>query len=233
MAPKGLATLFFMVLFAVSVPQQALSQSEDSISVKSAAANHIKKLKDGILVVRLATKQRSIEALESTLASSDLKSKLRETLEEQLVAKKYERDSVNNALISAFGGEVYDFSEVYFMYDTSNARFANKEMSGYFYNENGEFDPSLSLEGRDYYMTYIGRTEQSSSTNTKAFVVCDQYLNPLERPFPGYITFRRLLSTAKSGKKKKKAKGVFKGFRIEEIVEKVDGSFEWFYKENH
>ncbi len=206
-------------------------QIQDSTSRVEVAFRHAKKMKEGVLVVRLETKARTINALQRTVDNPKLQGKARIRMETALKNKIEERDSINQEVFEAFK-YVYKYSDFVFMYDTSTTRLKNGELQGYFYNENQSLDPSISLEGKNYYITYIGETDRDTNIGLKAFVINDKYLNELDAPFPTYVKFSKFLGKKKAKSAKKQKLGLFKGHTIEEAVGKLNDVFFAFYEKH-
>lgn len=222
MGTKGLFfTILLLAFSSVSIGQTVRQKT---------AKRQLEDLKNGVLIVRLSTNSRTIKAMESTIMDSETSSSSKTMIREQLAQRIHDRDSVNQGLKDYFGGDTYTFSDVYFMYDTSQYRLKNMEPSGYFYDQFGNLSDTMTLEGKTYFMTFIGRTDQSTGTNTQAFVIHDKFGNIPDYPFPGYITFRKGLSQKKRSKKREKNPGIFKGYTLEDVVRKVNDTMNWTYK---
>ncbi|MEO1714217.1 MAG: hypothetical protein AAFU60_12860 [Bacteroidota bacterium] len=214
-------TVFLIVPFQEMATAQTIRQET--------AKRNLEQLKNGVLIVRLNTNSKTLEALDFGINNPDASFETRQSLQAQYDQRVHERDSVNNLLLEHFGGETYNYSPVYFMYDTCTYRLKNKEATGYFMDKNLQLSDSMSIEGKNFFMTYIGRTPQTTGTNTRAFIVKDQFFQIPDPPFPGYVTFRKGLTKSKSSKKRDKKLSVFKGYTMEDVVRKFSDVMNWTY----
>ncbi|NND94398.1 MAG: hypothetical protein HKN45_05990 [Flavobacteriales bacterium] len=165
------------------------------------AREHIKNLKEGVLLVRLHTKQKSIDALKA----SD-----RHTQAEQIEKKVREENlELVNAIKSSFS-----FCPVYFFYSHDSKFVAEGELEKVgFLNHKLEIDPSISLDSANYYTAEMGLIEQNTKRTVEniptgqednpnyrhepkyyggsnmrfhAFIIKNDEFQQLERPFPYY-----------------------------------------------
>ena len=155
------------------------------------AAEQIKALKHGALVVRLKTNDRSVNAYRS--AGKD-------EIADRMIA---ERHTQNLKIEEAFK-YYFKFCKVYFIY-AKNTDALLKRQPGIFLNEALQADTNIKLT-EDYFLIaeygsftsnervdeyhYSGvyKTEPSNTTaSTSALVILDTSLNQLQEPFPFFV----------------------------------------------
>ena len=144
----------------------------------------INKLKKGVLIVRLKTKQRSIDAL----LKRGMKKK----------AKKIENEihEYNMDIMHAFEKN-YNFSDVYFFYSDNTQKVKDMQFNSIFLNKDLVVDPSIKLNPLyDFYM--IADFDQvrtldengkysSQSLISEALVIKDRDFEQMSRPFPLFV----------------------------------------------
>ncbi len=155
------------------------------------AAQQLKALKNGALVVRLKTNDKSIAAYRS-MGKNELANKI--------VA---EREALNRKISDAFRYN-FSFCKVYFIY-AKNTDALLKRQPYIFLNENLQVDSSIQLK-EDFFLIaeygsfttnervdeyrYSG-VYQTQPTNTTAsessYVIMDTTLTQLQEPFPFYV----------------------------------------------
>ena len=152
------------------------------------AAAAIQDLKDGVLVVRLRSDQRKIEALQGQLATPNLKEKYRTRLKKMLDDTRRENETENKSLVAAFR-EHFDFTDVLFMYDTATYLLKNGQKEGFFLNDSLQVDPHLSLQGRTFRLVRFG--SKSGMKQRKSLIGMDLNFRDLPAPFPtsGNVSF--------------------------------------------
>lgn len=170
----------------------------------------IAKLKSGILLVRLKTREKGIDAL----LKNGQKRK----------AEKYRKEVYedNLSVINAFKKN-YNFSDVYFFYSSNSEDVRNKNFKGVFLNENLEKDENIVLDpSKTFYMILdIGavkipgddETRHYANAISRALVVKDRDFEQLYRPFPFYV-----------GASNKK--------NINQQVDKLNDGLKFFYDSN-
>lgn len=87
----------------------------------------LEKLKDGMLIVRLESDRRKIEALERLSGDQNLSAKERQRITAQLQQVREEAGVRTNAYVRAFRDH-YDFSDVVFMYDYQTRAYLEGEV---------------------------------------------------------------------------------------------------------
>ncbi len=148
----------------------------------------IKALKEGVLVVRLRSDQRKIEALTGQLATPNLNEKYRKRLQQLLADTRREKEAENKALVAAFR-EHFDFTEVFFMYDTASYLLKKGLRAGFFLNDSLQADPHLSIQGRKFRLVRFG--SKSGMKQRKSLIGMDRNFRDLPAPFPtsGNVSF--------------------------------------------
>lgn len=145
----------------------------------------INKLKKGVLIVRLKTKQRSINAL----LQKGMKKK----------AKKLENEinEYNMNVMRAFKKN-YNFSNVYFFYANNTQQVKEMQFNSIFLDEDLVVNSSIKLNPLyDFYMIADfdqvrtldenGKYSSQSSLISEALVIKDRDFEQMPRPFPLFV----------------------------------------------
>lgn len=145
----------------------------------------IDKLKKGVLIVRLKTNKKGIDAMLSM------------GLEKKAQKAQRQIDADNKAIINAFK-DMYSFSDVYFFYSNNTQNVRDMKFENIFLDENLKVDKSIKLN--PLYTFYMigdfdkvrtlndkGEYDGSSSLISRAIVMKDRDLEQMPRPFPFYI----------------------------------------------
>lgn len=139
-------------------------------------------LRENGLVVMLRTSSNRLEKLRILSRDKQLSEVQRRNYILRISEIEYENKIINESLINSFS-EYYSFSTVYFMYDSSLTSLKNGVQKGIFVDENGEFDNSIELTAKDYYI--CNYTLASASRETKGLVIFDSNMERVKEPFPG------------------------------------------------
>ncbi len=176
-------------------------------SAKQRSMEAIQALREGAIVVRLPSKRNKLKALNEALAKDNLDAKTRARYEAEIEKTIEKRDRYNRELVNAME-ELYDFSALYFVYDTAVVQLKSGVKEGIFVNENLESDPQIRLEEKTFFVLRMGTTKKGSTTGLEALVVADSALDDLTAPFPYYVrtnhwarVFLRIFSPKKVIKK--------------------------------
>ncbi len=181
-----------MWLALVFVPMLALGQFDadanryDTIGIggrRQIAADALQAIKEGVLIVRLASNSRKLEELDKLLANKDLNENRRQRLQEMKDQTVAETSEENRLVVEAFN-TFYDFSDLLFMYDADVQRLKQGEQSGYFLDKNLQVDPNISLNGRSYIIAFYGNNLSSALKERKSVFVVDTNNIDLPPPFP-------------------------------------------------
>jgi hypothetical protein len=154
--------LFFYLLLISSI---AFGQSD-----YDEAKERLENLKNGMLLVRLQTSQKQIEAL------------VDRGMEEEGEARRQEQYEENKESILAFS-QVFDFCPVYFFYADKSEAIRDKQLAGNIFNSDLVVLQSVS-ELPEFFLT----AEFAETPNLKidGVVIMDEQMLPLEAPFPFY-----------------------------------------------
>lgn len=168
----------------------AFASAQTTSTNRTIATQQIRDLKNGALVVRLKTNDKSIEAY-------------RKSGRNELADKLVEENRIQNQkLADAFRG-FFDYCKVYFIY----AKSTNALLKGepyIFLNDTLAVDTTIKLTEKDFFIAEYGtitantltdeyhykgvyHTEPSSTaTSTSAIFISDTSLSQLREPFPFY-----------------------------------------------
>ncbi len=165
-----------------------LIEDVDPIRDKATAFSNIQKLQEGALLVRLKTRQKTIDAF-----------KERGYLKMANQVKEKQKIK-NERLVNAFRKN-FNFCKVYFFYSDDSENVSQKMYEGIFLNENLEKDAKVVLK-EDFVLTAEVGNVVSDSNITSAsgreyaantgmseslLVIKDSNFEQLRRPFPYYV----------------------------------------------
>jgi len=199
----GLFTVFFFCLCSVCVEAQVdipppsapnfppvHIDSEERYNQEKweRAETAITNLKEGVLLIRLSSERRKLEELDRRIANDKLDAKSRERLKRLKKEVIEDRDKTNQEFVTAFSNE-YDFSELFFFYDTASVSLKRGVQEGIFLDKDMNLAPSISLEGRPFLVLRSGSLKENTS-GLEALVIMDQEFEDLARPFPYYVRMR-------------------------------------------
>jgi len=175
---------FSMLSFTLLMLNGAITHAQESdkplrLQLLEEANYKIISLKDGVLLVKLTSDRRKIATLEAQVAASPNDKRLAKKLKE---AVEY-RESFNQEWVSSLK-DVYTFSELMFFYDYDAKQIADGVTSGIFMDETLRVIPDLSIEDSFFLVLGEGTTEESG---LDAYLIHDQNLRPLAKPFPYYF----------------------------------------------
>jgi hypothetical protein len=195
--------LLVFLLPLIAYGQGTSNEKWLSYSEKNAAImkQNIRELKDGALLVRLMTKENSINALREN-GRTDLADRVEQA------QRKY-----NKEIISAFR-QYFDFCPVYFFLSPYSDLVRNKQLSEVqFLNDSLEPDPSINPATTNFLTAEFGYIEQdtasyydgpyyycnenglekrracygSANTSFTALIIKSDQFIQLKRPFPYYL----------------------------------------------
>ncbi len=174
---KSIILISSLLITALSMnAQQAFNTKEDKIT----ATSHIKALNTGVLLVRLPSNRKKIEALEKTL-DQDLTNKEYKNVLKTLNRTLKETEKLHSGIISAMES-VYSFSLFGFFMDYDTRQVL--EGSGKLYHADMETEFELNKAASAYVLSVGSTTE----TPINAFLVMDLDLHILAQPFPSQIS---------------------------------------------
>lgn len=141
---------------------------------------HIRDLHEGILLVRLPSNQRKIEALETMLGNAELSDKDRDRIAQNLEKTKIETRQLHDAYINAFHEE-YSFSRYGFFLDYNTPLIREGKIEPF---EAEGATEVYALPDDNWYILSIGHT---SGMKVDGMQVLDSTFTVIERPFPSAV----------------------------------------------
>lgn len=219
--------LLFAII-SVLVPTVVFNQTyTEKLAAAEEAKEAIKAVKEGVLVFRLISDYKKIEALKDILSQPDLTSRTRVNVEDRIRTIILERDAKNKMWIELMQNH-FTFSDVLFTYDTTSAKSLNTQDGiNCFLNEDLTIDATKSLENRSYIMAYFGQTSNATGTGLDAVLFKNSAFEKLTKPFPYYIKRTRftyyknvLFNPAMADRR-----------NIEKVAEKINEELTDFYEE--
>lgn len=184
-----------IMLCLLIFPLSILAQEEDTPLIKTKKFRELElkrgleqaeKLSKGVLIVRLTSNNRKIQALENLVRdhpdSKRHKKLLKKTKQKTLDLQKATIASYTNS---------YSFSEVYYVMDSDMKKLLEGIKKGVFLNENLEKDMTKDITGRDFFFSYVGNP--SAGTNTRSLLITDSKNQLVTKPFPFSVLFANAL----------------------------------------
>lgn len=185
------SALFTSPIFSQGLPAQIYrphGAEYEPFREKQVAIDNIKNLRKGALLVRLKTRQNTIDAFEERGYKK---------MAQQV--KKEQRES-NKKLMKAFK-ENFNFCQVYFFYSEDSENVLENNLEGIFLNDNLEKDASIIVKEEhiftaeigslitDPVVTYRDGTESNTTSgmSESVLVIKDDDFEQLRRPFPYYV----------------------------------------------
>lgn len=158
-----LILLAIILCFSCSFRVQAQKKNQTKKERTEIAQSLIKRLHEGVLLVRLSNRQKTIDAL----IKSGQESRAKE------YSEKLKRD--NQALVTAFKN-YYSFSLVYFFYSDQSKYVWNMDFDKVdFLDDSLKKDPSIKLSEKQYLIAEITNIEPDTTTRYE-----DTYIVPGE-----------------------------------------------------
>ncbi len=154
---------------------------------------------NGVLLVRLPSKSKKIEAIDAEIIqfAND------EKYVRRLVGMRQKtQNDVNefNLRVSNALNTFYHFSTIYYIYDTSIVSLINGKRAGFLMNKNLVIQPSLTLEDKHFLILKCEKLSNSPGSSINGFVVADEENKNLAFPFPAVITFNMIVERGKQPK---------------------------------
>lgn len=165
--------LFGMSCSWAQVAETMAEQRAEQDSLDVAAIEHIHALKDGVLLVRLATGSKAAEAMMEVGMTKDA--------EEHYAGER----EINAEVMKAFANQ-WTFCDYYFFYDTVSSAIKAGDYSEVFDEEgnsvvlNTNPDSVYVLDSRNVYF-------EARGTSEKGYAIMDSQLDQLKDPFPYFI----------------------------------------------
>ena len=176
--PRKLHFLILVQLLSFSL----IAQDNNKI-----ACEHANKLKNGTLIIVLETQAKRLALIERLSKKPGTTEKDKEKYHKLLSTELAYRDTAWNYTILGFT-ELYKFSNVAFIMDTSLRVFLDHPENCKYYDRN-LMQITSNLKGSIYVAQYGHIFENQSTSLTDAWYVMDSKLKRLAQPFPEQIKF--------------------------------------------
>jgi len=180
-----LTLMLSVVGMAFAQDRQAEKAAQEALAEKVAFILQM----DG-LIVELPTNARKIAAMQEMLAKGDLTAQNFNRLEARL-AETIEETEEQAALIVKIFTTAYDIGPLYFIPDTALVLLKEEVRSGYFYDQERNIDPSITLPD-DFILLRMGYANVATGSGAEAMILTNSDLSPLQPPFPDAITFNNV-----------------------------------------
>ena len=142
------------------------------------------------LIVELPTNARKIAAMQEVLAKGDLTAQNKSRLEARLTTTIAETRQQAELIVSIFI-VAYDIGPLYFIPDTAFVQLKEEVITGYFYDQTLNIDPSITLPD-DFVLLRLGYVDAATGSGAEAMMLTNSDLAPLQPPFPDAITFNNV-----------------------------------------
>ena len=149
---------------------------QEKVETKSLAEEYIYNLKNGATIVRLYMNKPKMDVLKKSINDPSLSKEKQVKLKKQLDDHVIERQDYVIKTIHAFDS-IYDFSNVYYIYDYDQKRFTSGERSNIFVGIDGEIDNKRTMMEENYL--FLGR-----GGNDESFVFFQPDGKPMPNSFP-------------------------------------------------
>ncbi len=175
-----LSLILFALCFSSVQGQSAADRLQAFAAVKEMKEN-------GVLLVRLDSKDTKIKVYERALADSKLNDKKRRRLQGELDATIKRRDIINTAIAQSFS-DSFDFCPVFICFDTSSNTLKAGLKKGIFFNRDISPAPDISIpDSAAIFVVYFH--EKSGQYPTDGLIL-RRLRGILEEPFPKYTAIR-------------------------------------------
>jgi hypothetical protein len=144
---------YFLLLVFITTSLSSIAQNvpPSNFQMLIESSDNIYKLYKGVLLVRLKSNQRKINALKKY------------GYEEQAKAVMFEQESKNKEIIHSFKNEFY-FCDTYFFYSENSNSVRDKDFSTpIFLNENLEIDSTIELSSNEFLIAEFGNVKQDET----------------------------------------------------------------------
>lgn len=180
-----LSTFLSCFFFSTFLFSQQNSELENlPLSERHEMANEsIQAIYDGVLIVRLSTNAKKATVLKQQIDDPYSSNEQRVLYEKMLKKSNNETRENNEFLMDAFSDN-YDFSEVFFVYDTSLYHLSNGEQKGFFLGLDLKIDSTINLNNRPYRLARYGSPLAAGLKEMVGIVVMDKSYEDLPPPFP-------------------------------------------------
>lgn len=173
---RGLFLLFFVFSFSPATPLSA--QSAGGIVDKSIIMQKIRELRSGVLIVRLESDRRKMEALERLSNDPGLAEKEKARIEGELAKAREEAALKTTGYVEAFR-DAYDYSDVVFMYDYQTRAYQEGQIT--FFDASFKEVPGATVLDRAHLILSEGISENNGA---RMLEFLSENLEPLGKPAP-------------------------------------------------
>ena len=220
------ASVFIFSFLSFSFGQTSLPMDLENLSSserEEMAFQSIHDIYEGVLVVRLSSNFRKAKILERQIKDtySSVEQRL---LYKKMLEKSNAETRENNELLMAAFSDNYDFSEVFFIYDTTLHYLTEGNKKGIFLGQDLKIDSTINLAARPYRMARYGSPLTEGFHDMVGMVIMDNKYQDLPPPFP-YKSIGFRSAVVNSEKRKERLLRHFK-----KIVGNLNHRFHLFYR---
>ena len=149
-----------------------------------ASTQSIKELKQGVLVVIIPSYHQKIKALEELVNDPKTKTSVKNRNKKLIESTRVDQQKTAQEIQKDFT-ENYNFSELAFIYDTTTVHLLkNGIKKGVFLKDEQQID----LTDKSVFFLRYGHTDRTTTTGRAGWIVTDNQLQDLQKPFPYYVT---------------------------------------------
>lgn len=182
----GMQKQFLVFLFSILIFNTLFGQNPTQLATNE-AINHIKQFKKGaVLVIKLPTSTKILEAMRQDSISNHKNIKYIERLTKRKETIILQNQTYQEDLL--FGlSKFYNYSPFIGVYDTSyNKLLDNPAIKGVFYDKNLKLVKEYSLVGKNFYTFRLDQVFHNDNKNraNSAFVLTNDKGDILKHPFP-------------------------------------------------
>ncbi len=161
----------------------ALSFTASAQSAKERARSAAQTLQDGVLIVRLVSNHRKIEAYKEMLGNPEIGEGQKKRIERFLAETETKTGKRNRSIIQILKEE-FKLCPLYFMHDTASHQLLKGARNGIFLNERLEIDPLAGIDNIPFLVLKFAFTDPSSTVRAEAMIFMDEKMEELKAPFP-------------------------------------------------
>ena len=174
----SLKRLLCLILILSSVIRCFAQSSNKETSIQA-----IKELKHGVLVVIIPSYYKKIKAMEKIVRNPKTKTSTKKRNKKLIQSAQEEQKRLDYKIQKGFI-EKYDFSELAFIHDTATVYLIKKGIKkGVFLNDENQTD----LTDKSIFFLRYGHTDRATTTGIESWIVTDDQLHDLQKPFPYYV----------------------------------------------
>ena len=166
---KNITLVIFLLLAGVwSLSAQQYTNSD-----------YIKSLKKGTLIFKLPTYSTKIAAMQKLIDDPTVSESKKKRLRELVELAESDAKETAEKMMAAFDS-VYTFSDVLYTYDRQYDNLKAGQLDGVFLNENFEYDPSIKVSSKPFFVLRFGSTSRSGTYGVDAMVIMNDQLKEFE-----------------------------------------------------